>query len=100
MPLYEYYCDNCEKVFEALKSLSASDQPADCPTCASKSDRIMPTSFASMARTQGWKQRVPFHHHAVRDEKPKKTIARVKPKDGAKPAVKAERKSKAGAKKK
>ena len=99
MPLYEYYCDKCESVFEALKSVSASDQPAKCPSCGRDADRIMPTSFASMARTQGWKQRVPFHHHAVRGEQPAKTIARVKPKDGAKPPAPGKRKSKTGAKK-
>ena len=99
MPLYEYYCDNCDKVFEALKSVQASDQPAKCPDCRADSDRIMPTSFASMARTQGWKQRVPFHHHSVRGEQPKQTIARVKPKSDAKPKAAGKRNSKAGVKK-
>jgi putative FmdB family regulatory protein len=99
VPLYEYYCDNCDEVFDALQSVSASDQPAKCPKCGADADRIMPTSFASMARTQGWKQRVPYHHHTVRGEQPKKTIARVKAKDGAKPAPKTARKPKTGAKK-
>ena len=33
MPLYEYYCDKDDSVFEALKSFSASDKPAKCPKC-------------------------------------------------------------------
>jgi len=99
MPLYEYYCDHCDKVFDALRSVQASDQPAKCPTCGADADRIMPTSFASMARTQGWKQRVPYHHHSVRGEEPKMTIARVKPKSETKPKAAGKRKTKAGAKK-
>lgn len=80
MPLYEYYCDKCDSVFEALKSISASDAPAKCPKCRRAADRIMPTTFASMMRNKGLRERVPFHHSQVRDEQPKKTIARVKPK--------------------
>jgi hypothetical protein len=52
----------------------------------------MPTTFASMSRRDGWAQRVPYHHKPVRTGAPTRTIARVKPKDGAK------RKGKAGAK--
>jgi hypothetical protein len=41
----------------------------------------MPTTFSSMVRKQGWKQRAPFHQSGVRAETDgKKTIARVKPK--------------------
>ena len=36
MPLYEYYCENCDDVFEALRSVSASDEPAPCPKCGAK----------------------------------------------------------------
>jgi hypothetical protein len=38
----------------------------------------MPTTFASMAHKGGWARRVPFHHHAVRGDKPKTAIAKVK----------------------
>ncbi len=80
MPLYEYYCDSCEAVFEALKTIAASDQPATCPTCGRDADRIMPTTFASMSRRKGLRERVPFHHFDTREGAPKKPIARVKPK--------------------
>jgi len=53
-----------------------------------------------MARTQGWKQRVPYHHHSVRGEQQKPTIARVKAKDPGKPASEPNRGRKTGAKKK
>jgi putative FmdB family regulatory protein len=90
MPLYEYYCENCDSVFEALRSVRDSESPSPCPTCQGDADRIMPTTFASMSRRDGWAQRVPFHHKPVRAGDPAKTIARVKPKEGAKRKGKAE----------
>jgi putative FmdB family regulatory protein len=81
VPLYEYYCDKCDSIFESVQPISKSDQPASCPSCGRMADRIMPTTFATMSRRQGLKERVPFHHHDVREEKPKRAIARVKPKD-------------------
>ena len=99
MPLYEYYCDKCDKVFEALRSIKDSDQPAKCPACGATSDRILPTTFSSMVRKGGWRQRAPFHQSGVRAETDgKKTVARVKPKAAAKPAPPAKRKT-GGAKK-
>jgi len=93
MPLYEYYCDNCDNLFEALRSISQSDQPAKCPNCGGPADRIMPTTFSSMVRKQGWRQRAPFHQSDVRAEgDAKKAVARVKPKGAAKPVVRSARK--------
>ncbi len=92
MPLYEYICEKCDKVFEALGSMSNSEKPAACPKCGASADRIMPTTFASMAHKAGWAHRVPFHHHPVRGDKPKTAIAKVKtdskPKETAKPKQK------------
>jgi len=90
MPLYEYYCENCEEVFEALRSLSSSDNPVPCPKCDRDAERIMPTTFASMSRKEGWRQRVPYYHHPVRGGAPAKTIAPVKPKASGKRKGKAE----------
>lgn len=100
MPLYEYYCDKCDAVFDALGSISASDKPAKCPTCGSSADRIMPTTVATMSHRQGWAQRVPFHHKQVREEQETRTIAPVKPKAAEKPKAAAARKPKHGGKKK
>jgi putative FmdB family regulatory protein len=83
MPLYEYYCDKCDRVFESLQSIARSDQPVACPDCGRKSDRIMPTSVAMMSRRQGVKERVPYHHHDIRAGDKKRPIARVKPKPGS-----------------
>lgn len=89
MPLYEYYCERCDRVFEALRFIRDSDEPAPCPECGREADRIMPTTFASMSHRGGWAQRVPFHHAPVRsDARGKKAIARVKPKTEKKRSAK------------
>jgi|FLYL01.1.fsa_nt_gi putative FmdB family regulatory protein len=92
MPIYEYYCEHCDKVFERMRPISAAEEPAPCPSCGGEADRILPTTFASMSYKGGWKQRVPFHHHPVRaDKEGKRALARVKPKapgTAARPAPK------------
>ncbi len=80
MPVYEYYCDKCDNVFDSLQAISRSDQPVACPECGRSSDRIMPTTFATMSKQKGLKERVPFHHHDIRMGGKKPAIARVKPK--------------------
>ncbi|TMB68346.1 MAG: zinc ribbon domain-containing protein [Chloroflexi bacterium] len=90
MPVYEYYCEACDGIFEALRSVRQSEESAPCPKCGTDADRIMPTTFASMSRKDGWRQRVPYHHKPVRAGTPAKTIARVKPKENAKRKGKAE----------
>ena len=98
MPIYEYYCEKCDSVFESLQPIARSDEPVPCPACGRKSDRIMPTTFATMSRRKGLKERVPFHHHDIRETDKKRTIARVKPKAAAKrsPDGKAKGKTKKG----
>ena len=39
MPLYEYRCESCRKVFEAYKRLS-DDAKEACPACGGKSSRV------------------------------------------------------------
>ena len=90
MPLYEYYCEACDNVFEALRSVRESEASTPCPECLGDAERIMPTTFASMSRNQGYAQRVPYYHKPVRAGASARTIARVKPKDGAKRKGKAE----------
>ena len=100
MPLYEYICEKCDKVFEALRSMRDSEKPTACPKCSASSDRIMPTTFASMAHKAGWAHRVPFHHHPVRGDKPKTAIAKVKGPADSKQKTTAKRKQKSGGRKK
>lgn len=95
MPLYEYYCERCDNVFESLRSIADSDKPTACPNCGDPADRIMPTTFASRSFRGGWARRVPFHHHAVRADVPRKAIAPVKAKGEAKPKTASKRSKKA-----
>ncbi len=46
MPLYEYYCEHCNGIFEALRPMREASKPCPCPLCERDSQRIMPTSFA------------------------------------------------------
>ena len=85
MPVYEYYCQPCDRVVEALRFMRDSDQSVLCPACGGEADRIMPTTFASMSFRQGYAQRVPYHHGSLRADDQKRTIALVKSKGGAKP---------------
>jgi putative FmdB family regulatory protein len=42
MPLYEYFCHDCDSSFEALVPLSASNESScHCPGCGSSADRIL-----------------------------------------------------------
>jgi putative FmdB family regulatory protein len=80
MPLYEYHCEKCDRVFEALRPVGDSDRPATCSECGSEGERIMPTSFAPRSFRQGFAERVPFHHRPVRADEQKRTIAPVRAK--------------------
>ena len=49
MPLYEYQCENCGKVFELLRRMSDSDGDIACPKCHSqKVDRQFSTFSAGV----------------------------------------------------
>jgi putative FmdB family regulatory protein len=59
MPIYEYYCKQCDGIFEAIRQLSQSSDPAPCPVCAKKGARIPPTSFAAFTMRDGYPRRIP-----------------------------------------
>jgi hypothetical protein len=43
MPTYEYACDACGG-FDAIRSISARNEPAACPVCAAVSPRVFATA--------------------------------------------------------
>jgi putative FmdB family regulatory protein len=48
MPLYEYYCVNCNTEFEALRPASRADEPVPCKNCGQPGQRQLSTfSFKS-----------------------------------------------------
>src|SRR5581483_1285384 len=59
MPLYEFYCEPCDGVFELLRSIRESSDPAPCPVCSRDARRVMPTSFNAFTYRDGYPRRIP-----------------------------------------
>ena len=59
MPLYEYYCEKCHGIFEALRPMREASDPVPCPLCNRDGQRIMPTSFAAFTFRDGYPRRIP-----------------------------------------
>lgn len=59
MPLYEYYCKSCDGIFESIRQISAASEPAPCPVCAKKAQRVMPTSFNARTMRDGYPRSIP-----------------------------------------
>jgi putative FmdB family regulatory protein len=47
MPIYQYYCEKCEKEFEFKRLMADIDKPALCPKCKKEGTRLV-TAFSSM----------------------------------------------------
>ena len=47
MPIYQYYCEKCEKEFELKRLMAELDKPAPCPKCKKAGTRLV-TAFSSM----------------------------------------------------
>lgn len=45
MPVYEYYCDRCGKIYESLRPVSRRDEPVPCPKCGRPGERQL-SAFA------------------------------------------------------
>lgn len=41
MPVYQYACKYCSKLFEERRPMSDSSNPCDCPTCGNRAERII-----------------------------------------------------------
>jgi putative FmdB family regulatory protein len=52
MPLYEYRCESCRKVFEAYKRLS-DDKEEACPACGGNSSRVGISLFSARGSGSG-----------------------------------------------
>ncbi|MGB4862066.1 MAG: zinc ribbon domain-containing protein [Tepidiformaceae bacterium] len=66
MPLYEYFCQPCNGIFEELRPIREATEPVPCPQCYKDAGRIMPTSFAAFTYRDGYPRRIPddgkFYH--------------------------------------
>lgn len=66
MPLYEYFCQPCNGIFEELRPIREATEPVPCPQCFKDAARIMPTSFTAFTFRDGYPRRIPddgkFYH--------------------------------------
>ena len=69
MPLYEYYCESCDGVFETLRSIREASEPSPCPLCDRDGMRIMPTSFAAFTFRDGMARRLMGETPGLKDMK-------------------------------
>jgi putative FmdB family regulatory protein len=74
VPIYEYYCEPCNGIFEELRPMRESSEPVPCPECFKDAGRIMPTSFAAFTFRDGYPRRIPddgkFYHLGHKVSKP------------------------------
>ena len=58
MPLYEYYCEHCNGIFEAIRQMRDASDPSSCPVCSREAPRMMST-FAAFTMRDGYPRRIP-----------------------------------------
>ena len=76
MPLYEYFCKNCNSDFTLLQSTNVNKDQTECSTCGSKNTRHRFSSFA--AKIQG-KPLADLQKPATIDDFPNKDIFKIPP---------------------
>ena len=59
MPVYEYFCESCDGIFEALRPMREAADLVPCPLCDRDGQRIMPTSFMAFTFRDGYPRRIP-----------------------------------------
>jgi putative FmdB family regulatory protein len=58
MPLYEYYCEDCNGIFEAIRPMREASLAVPCPECDHQGERIM-SSFTAFTFRDGYPRRIP-----------------------------------------
>jgi len=55
MPIYEYFCQDCENVFDVKASMAEKEKglKAKCPACGSKQTIQMLGGFFSFSKSKG-----------------------------------------------
>lgn len=74
MPLYEYYCQPCNGVFELLRPARDATLDQPCPECDDDAKRIVSKEFAAFIFRDGFPRRLPddgtFYHLGKKVSKP------------------------------
>ncbi len=58
MPVYEYYCEPCYGIFEAIRPMREASLSVPCPVCNGDGVRIM-SSFNAFTFRDGYPRRIP-----------------------------------------
>jgi putative FmdB family regulatory protein len=59
MPLYEYYCEDCDGIYELLRPMREASNPQPCPVCDGDGRRLMPTELNAFVMRGGMPRRIP-----------------------------------------
>ena len=59
MPLYEYYCEPCNGVFELVKPVREAEKNQLCIECHAESGRIMSRDWAAFTFRDGIPRKIP-----------------------------------------
>jgi putative FmdB family regulatory protein len=59
MPLYEYYCQPCDGVFELLRPAREAAKAQPCPSCDDDAERIISKQWAAFTFRDGYARRLP-----------------------------------------
>ena len=74
MPLYEYYCEPCNGVFELLRPARESSKAQPCPECDEDAKRIISKEWSAFIYREGSPRRLPdtggYWHLGKRVSKP------------------------------
>ena len=56
MPLYDYHCKPCDRLFESFRSVASRNEPAQCPVCNSNAQVfLVMTGFARIDTHTRWR---------------------------------------------
>lgn len=58
MPLYEYYCEPCNGIYEAIRQMRDAASPVPCPVCDREGQRMM-SAFNAFTFRDGYPRRIP-----------------------------------------
>ncbi len=75
MPLYEFYCERCNGIFETIRQMRDASLPAPCPECNREAPRIM-SAFNAFVMRDGYPRRIPDKGTFWHMEKEVKTRAK------------------------